>query len=205
VSAPSLAGRHGQPDEIDAAIDTFFAKLGRNWKALAFWLLLLGVIVFYVLPNWKTVSGPLLTILQLLFQLLFAAMFLIIQFGALFWFLGRGRVYWIEPGESGIWFKDYKGNPSVVEVAHRVVTLVRGVKSFKEMGGEVSRGLLLVGPPGTGKSYLAQADEALPSPARVAGCVVPPKVLSRAALLTGRRCWLAVWSSGPKIGEPAIR
>ncbi|MBV8084217.1 MAG: AAA family ATPase, partial [Chloroflexi bacterium] len=146
-----------QPDEIDAAIDSFFARLGRNWKWIVFWLVFLGVVVFYIIPQWKIVSGPILLILQLLFQLLFAAMFLIIQFGALFLFLGRGRVYWIEPGESGIYFKDYKGNREVLEVATRVVTLVRGVRAFKEMGGEVSRGLLLVGPPGTGKSYLAQA------------------------------------------------
>jgi len=36
------------------------------------------------------------------------------------------------------------------------VTLLRGVKGFKEMGGQVHRGMLLSGPPGTGKSYLAQ-------------------------------------------------
>jgi len=35
--------------------------------------------------------------------------------------------------------------------------LLQGAKEFKEMGGEVIRGLLLEGPPGTGKSYLAQA------------------------------------------------
>ena len=158
MSAPSAAMRGGrQPDEIDAAIDSFFSKLGRNWKWIVFWLVLLGVVVFYIIPKWSIVSGPILTILSLLFQLLFAAMFLIIQFGALFWFLGRGRVYWIEPGESGTYFRDYKGNKEVLEIATRVVTLVRGVRAFKEMGGEVSRGLLLVGPPGTGKSYLAQA------------------------------------------------
>src|SRR5579864_3169514 len=130
MSAP-LAARGRQPDEIDAAIDSIFGKLGRNWKWIVFWLVVLGVVFLYLIPNWKTVSGPLLVILQLLFQLVFAAFFLIIQFGALFFFLGRGRVYWIEPGESGIYFKDYKGNPSVVEVSHRTVTLVRGVKGFK--------------------------------------------------------------------------
>jgi cell division protease FtsH len=156
MSAP-VAARGRQPDEIDAAIDSIFSKLGRNWKWIVFWLVVLGGIFFYVLPNWKTLQQPVLLILSLLFQLLFAAFFLIIQFGALFFFLGRGRVYWIEPGESGIYFKDYKGNDDVLEVATRVVTLVRGVKGFKQMGGEVSRGLLLVGSPGTGKSYLAQA------------------------------------------------
>ena len=83
-------------------------------------------------------------------------MFMIVQFAALFWFLGRTRIYWIMPGETGVGFKDYKGNPEIIELAERVVTLLRGVKGFKEMGGQVHRGMLLSGPPGTGKSYLAQ-------------------------------------------------
>lgn len=91
------------------------------------------------------------------FQVIFFMFLAVIQFVAIFWFLGRARVYWIKPGETGIGFDDYKGNPEVLEVARRIVTLLRGVKQFKDMGGEVSRGLLLVGPPGTGKSYLAQA------------------------------------------------
>ncbi|MGH2363352.1 MAG: AAA family ATPase, partial [Chloroflexota bacterium] len=155
--AANSPARGRQPDDIDAAIDSIFAKLGRNWKWLVFWLALLAVVFFYVIPSWSAISGPLLVVGELLMQLAFGATFLLVEFGALFLVLGRGRVYWIEPGESGIYFKDYKGNPQVVEVAHRTVTLIRGVKDFKQMGGEVSRGLLLVGPPGTGKSYLAQA------------------------------------------------
>src|SRR5205823_3744150 len=72
------------------------------------------------------------------------------------WFIGRPRIYWILPGETGVGFKDYVGNPEVLEVARRVVTLLRGVKEFSAMGGDITRGVLLIGPPGTGKSYLAQ-------------------------------------------------
>jgi len=97
-----------------------------------------------------------ISIVSLLLQLLFAMLFMIIQFVALFWFLARGRTYWLLPGETGSTWEDYRGNPEIVENAKRIVTLLRGVKEFKEMGGEAIRGLLLCGPPGTGKSYLAQ-------------------------------------------------
>ncbi len=95
-------------------------------------------------------------VLQMFFSLLFAMMFMVVQFGALFYMLGRGRVYWVQPGETGVYFSDYRGNDQVLEVARRVVTLLQGVKEFKRMGGETVRGVLLEGPPGTGKSYLAQ-------------------------------------------------
>jgi cell division protease FtsH len=117
----------------------------------------IGALWYYVL--WPTIDywgGYVGLVAAILFQLFFAIMFMIVQFAALFWFLGRTRIYWIMPGETGVTFKDYKGNPEILELATRVVTLLRGVKGFKAMGGQVHRGMLLVGPPGTGKSYLAQ-------------------------------------------------
>ncbi|MEW9668463.1 AAA family ATPase [Ammoniphilus sp. 3BR4] len=127
-----------------------------KWRKILLRLAVLIIIGLLVWQGGPTVWGIVFSIFGFAFQLLFAAMFLIIQFVALFWFLARGRTYWILPGETGSTWDDYRGNPEIVENAKRIVTLLRGVKEFKEMGGEAIRGLLLCGPPGTGKSYLAQ-------------------------------------------------
>jgi cell division protease FtsH len=94
---------------------------------------------------------------QFVFRFMFAAAFIIIQFVALFWFVSRARMYTIWPGTEGVSFKDYRGHPEVLEQARQIVKLLRGVRVFEESGGEPLNGLLLEGPPGTGKTWLAQA------------------------------------------------
>jgi len=130
-----------------------------EWIKWRRFLLGLAITVLTLVLLWA--GGPTawqiaLSIVGVVLQLLFAVLFIIIQFVALFWFLARGRTYWILPGETGVTWEDYRGNPEIVENSKRIVTLLKGVKEFKEMGGEAIRGLLLCGPPGTGKSYLAQ-------------------------------------------------
>src|SRR5437764_2335932 len=133
-------------------------QFGRFVKQRWLWLTLLGIVIWY----WITYIQPQLTapspgsILYYAFQISFALLFGIMQFVAIFWFLGRPRLYWVMPGETGYTFDDYKGNPEVLEAARRIVLLLQGVKEFQDMGGSPVRGLLLSGPPGTGKSYLAQ-------------------------------------------------
>src|ERR1700704_6115812 len=108
--------------------------------------------LFVIYPQWD-VMGPFITTgLYLVFQLFYVAFLMIFQFIVLFWFIGRPRIYWLMPGETGVGFKDYKGNPEVLESARQVVTLLKGVKRFKLMGGQPIRGLLLEGPPGTGRA-----------------------------------------------------
>jgi cell division protease FtsH len=143
-------------DELDRKIDGVLGRIGAIFRFFVV-ITVIGAVWYYFLwPTIETWGSYAVFAAYMLFQLFFAIMFMIVQFAALFWFLGRTRIYWIMPGETGVGFKDYKGNPEIIELAERVVTLLRGVKGFKEMGGQVHRGMLLSGPPGTGKSYLAQ-------------------------------------------------
>lgn len=149
--------------ELDKKIDKFFHRW--NWKLFRF----IRTCIFIAIGIWLAVNllppifemvfsgelGP--TILQFIPVAAYLFFFIGFQFFLMYFFMARTRIYWVRPGETGISFKDYRGNPEVLEAARRVVTLLKGAKEFKKMGGEVTRGILLIGPPGTGKSYLAQA------------------------------------------------
>ena len=61
-----------------------------RYKFLLWIIMMVGMIVLWI------VATPLMAgIFQMVFQLLYVMLFMIVQFGALFLFLGRGRVYWV--------------------------------------------------------------------------------------------------------------
>src|SRR5215831_16804038 len=110
-----------------------FAKRQMRWILLFLLVVVLWELFFALFHLSPPPAG---TVFLYLFQIGFAVIFIVIQFAALFWFLGRPRLYWVMPGETGVTFDDYKGNPEVLETARRMVALLRGVKEFEQMGGK---------------------------------------------------------------------
>lgn len=139
------------------------------WKTALKWtrrfLIVYSVyLVFYSLQGINPVDAtrffPVIwreQLLPMLFQLLFAIMFIVIQFVALFGYMSRGRTYVIYPKEYDVSFDDVRGQQAAMNATKEVLRLFQGFKRFREMGGYPPHGILFEGPPGTGKTLLSKA------------------------------------------------
>ncbi|MGI9034080.1 MAG: AAA family ATPase [Acidimicrobiales bacterium] len=95
--------------------------------------------------------------LPLLFQLMFGVFFVILEFGAMFWFLSRGGTDVYFPDDIKTRFSDVWGQDSVLEKIKENIVFLEDPESIEEKGGYVPGGVLLWGPPGTGKTLMAEA------------------------------------------------
>src|SRR5712692_50150 len=117
----------------------------------------LAVFFFTVRGIFDGILGLIAQAPQLLVTILFYAFAMIVQFGALMWFMSRPRTYVVTPDSAqiGLSFNNYRGQPDLLEHAKSLVRILKGVERFQIAGGEMPKGMLLAGPPGTGKTFLA--------------------------------------------------
>lgn len=95
--------------------------------------------------------------LPIIGQLMFAVVFVIIQFVAIFWFLSRGGIDTYFPDDIKTRFTDVWGQDHVLARIKENLVFLENPESIEKLGGYVPGGILLWGPPGTGKTLMAES------------------------------------------------
>ncbi|MDI7250221.1 MAG: ATP-dependent zinc metalloprotease FtsH, partial [Bacillota bacterium] len=70
---------------------------------------------------------------------------------------GRSRARLVSEDKKKVTFADLGGVDEVKEELKEIVDFLRHPKRYLEMGARIPKGVLLVGPPGTGKTHVARA------------------------------------------------
>jgi cell division protease FtsH len=136
--------------------------LSLHWIKIA---IVLALVVLVVLSIWGLMTlesfymhltlaqMPMQILLSIISAGIFVYMYMIVFRGG-FAKLERGRV----KGEDvKVHFDDVIGIDEAKEEAWEVVNLITDRARLQRIGGKILRGLLMVGPPGCGKTYLAKA------------------------------------------------
>ncbi|MBQ2915895.1 MAG: AAA family ATPase, partial [Clostridia bacterium] len=70
---------------------------------------------------------------------------------------GKAKLKTGDSSKKKVTFADVAGADEEKEELTEVVEFLKNPSRYTEMGAHIPRGILLVGPPGTGKTYLAKA------------------------------------------------
>ncbi|MBI2595084.1 MAG: AAA family ATPase, partial [Candidatus Colwellbacteria bacterium] len=104
-------------------------------------------------------------------SIILPALLPLILIGAIFWFLirqaktgvnqaftfGRANIRLVSGQREKVTFADVAGLKEAKKELEEIVDFLKEPKKYLEMGAKIPRGVLLMGPPGSGKTLLARA------------------------------------------------
>ena len=169
IAAEVAAPYHGIWQKYFSFVDSALHRLS-DWTRYRLSRVIKGVLLVFLLaivlgaiyketPVKALFLAPkaLWSAMPMLGQLLFAVFFIIIQFGAMFWFLSRGGVDTYFPDDIRTRFTDVWGQDHVLNRIRENLMFLEKPEEIEKHGGYVPGGILLWGPPGTGKTLMAES------------------------------------------------
>ncbi len=141
--------------------DKFRAQMGRTANSLKYFFIVPTLFVGLSLMMFgkdNTVGTVLPMTLQFALQALMMMSMMILQWGAMMWMMSRPKIDWYMPGQTSdtLTWDDYVGMDDVRDRMKTLVDFIQNPQKYTSKGAKLPKGVLFLGPPGVGKTYLAR-------------------------------------------------